>query len=217
MHKLPLALGPHPRILCLGAHSDDIEIGCGGTMLRLMQEYPGACVDWVVFACNGTRSSEARASANDFLQAAKEKKVVTKDFRDGFLPYTGGEVKDFFETLKDFNPDLIFTHCRHDLHQDHRLLCELTWNTFRDHLVLEYEIPKYDGDLGQPNFFIELDEATCRRKSEYLVRHFQTQHNRHWFSDETFRAILRIRGVECRATTSYAEAFYCRKLVLRGC
>lgn len=216
MHKLPLALGSAPRILCLGAHSDDIEIGCGGTLLRLLQEHPQACVQWVVFACDGARSQEAVASANDFLRGAREKKIVTREFRDGFLPYTGGEVKDFFETLKSFNPELIFTHYRHDLHQDHRLLCELTWNTFRGHLVLEYEIPKYDGDLGQPNFFVELDEQICRRKSEYLLRHFQTQRDRHWFSDETFRAILRIRGVECRSETSYAEAFYCRKLVVRN-
>ncbi len=216
MHKLPLALGSSPRILCLGAHSDDIEIGCGGTILRLLGEYPAACVQWVVFACGGERSREAMASANSFLQGAKDKKVVLKEFRDGFLPYTGGEVKDFFETLKSFDPNLIFTHYRHDLHQDHRLLCELTWNTFRDHLVLEYEIPKYDGDLGQPNLFVELDEETCRRKSDYLLAHFQTQRDRHWFSDETFRALLRLRGVECRAETSYAEAFYCRKLVLRN-
>lgn len=216
MHKLPLALGAAPRILCLGAHSDDIEIGCGGTMLRLLREYPAACVQWVVFACAGERSREAMASANSFLQGAKDKKIVVKDFRDGFLPYLGTEVKEFFETLKSFSPELIFTHYRHDLHQDHRLLCELTWNTFRNHLVLEYEIPKYDGDLGQPNFFVELDEETYRRKSEYLLEHFPTQRDRHWFSDETFRAILRLRGVECRADTSYAEAFYCRKLVLRN-
>ena len=216
MHKLPLALGAAPRILCLGAHSDDIEIGCGGTMLRLLREYPAACVQWVVFACAGERSREAMASANSFLQGAKDKKIVVKDFRDGFLPYLGTQVKEFFETLKSFKPELIFTHYRRDLHQDHRLLCELTWNTFRNHLVLEYEIPKYDGDLGQPNFFVELDEETCRRKSEYLLEHFPTQRDRHWFSDETFRAILRLRGVECRADTSYAEAFYCRKLVLRN-
>ena len=214
MHKLPLALGPAPRILCLGAHSDDIEIGCGGTLLRLLQEYPGARVQWVVFACTGPRSAEAQASANAFLQGAAESKIVVKDFRDGFLPYTGVQVKEFFETLKPFDPDLIFTHYRHDLHQDHRLLCELTWNTFRNHLVLEYEIPKYDGDLGQPNLFVELDEPICRRKSEYLLQHFRTQRDRHWFTDETFRSLLRIRGIECRADTSYAEAFYCRKLVL---
>ncbi len=216
MHKLPLSLGPAPRILCLGAHSDDIEIGCGGTMLRLLHEHPQACVQWVVFAGEGTRSSEALASAGSFLRGAKDKKIVIKDFRDGFLPYSGGEVKDFFETLKPFAPELIFTHYRHDLHQDHRLLCELTWNTFRDHLVLEYEVPKFDGDLGQPNLFVELDESICRRKSEHLLQHFQTQRDRHWFSDETFRALLRIRGVECRSETSYAEAFYCRKLVLRS-
>ncbi len=216
MHRLPLSLGPAPRILCLGAHSDDIEIGCGGTMLRLLHEHPQACVQWVVFACEGARSREALASASSFLQGAKDKKIVIKEFRDGFLPYSGGEVKDFFETLKPFAPELIFTHYRHDLHQDHRLLCELTWNTFRDHLVLEYEVPKFDGDLGQPNLFVELDESICRRKSEHLLQHFQTQRDRHWFSDETFRALLRIRGVECRSETSYAEAFYCRKLLLRS-
>ena len=202
------------RVLCLGAHSDDIEIGCGGTILRLLEQQKNTVVRWVVFSSSPARAEEARQSADAFLSKAASREIVVKKFRDGFFPYTGGEVKDFFETLKPFAPDVIFTHYRNDLHQDHRMLCELTWNTFRDHMVLEYEIPKFDGDLGSPNFFVELDDATCHRKAQYLMENFKTQRDKHWFSEETFRAILRVRGVECRASTGYAEAFYARKIVL---
>ncbi|MBK7894885.1 MAG: PIG-L deacetylase family protein [Candidatus Promineifilaceae bacterium] len=204
-----------PHILCLGAHSDDIEIGCGGTILKLLKTYPNAKVTWVVFSATGSRIDEAKASAASFLAGAKEKQIVVKDFRDGFFPYTGADIKAFFETLKPGNPDLVFTHFRNDRHQDHRVISDLAWNTFRDHLILEYEIPKYDGDLGTPNFYTHLDKETCQEKVRLLVQHFGTQANKHWFTEETFFASLRLRGIESRAPEHYAEAFYGRKIVLQ--
>src|SRR5262245_2531769 len=171
------------RILCLGAHADDIEIGCGGTMLALTEQLRNVAVHWVVFSATPEREREARASADAFLAAAKEKTVVAHAFRDGFFPYMGGQIKEEFERLKErCAPDLILTHYRHDLHQDHRLISELTWNTFRRHLILEYEIPKYDGDLGAPSLFVPLEEATCARKIDHLMDHFRTQRERSWFS-----------------------------------
>lgn len=206
---------PSGWVLCLGAHSDDIEIGCGGTILRLAAEYPDLCFYWVVFGASGPREEEAKASAAEFLANAKESRVIVEGYRDGFFPYHGAEIKDYFERLKrEISPTLIFTHYRNDLHQDHRLLCELTWNTFRNHLILEYEIPKYDGDLGSPNFFVHLDEAQCQRKVDALLDHFQTQGNKDWFTRETFYALMRLRGVESKAPSGYAEAFYGRKITI---
>jgi LmbE family N-acetylglucosaminyl deacetylase len=204
------------HVLCLGAHSDDIEIGCGGTILRLIEEYPSSSFYWVVLGANQPqRADEALNSANAFLSQSSSKKIVVQGFRDSYFPYIGAEIKAYFEQLKhEISPDLIFTHYRDDLHQDHRLVCELTWNTFRNHLILEYEIPKYDGDLGSPNFFVRLDETICTKKTEYLLAHFGTQGNRHWFDEDTFLALMRLRGIESRAPARYAEAFYCRKLVL---
>ena len=199
-------------ILCLGAHSDDIEIGCGGTVLRLLEEMPYAHVRWVVLGAAGPRAAEAVASADKFLANAHNKEVVVKEFRDGYFPHSGAEIKDFFEELKRAStPDLILTHCRNDLHQDHRFVSELTWNTFRDHLILEYEIVKYDGDLGIPNFFVQLSDATCRQKVRNLMECFGSQRSKRWFSEDTFLAMLRLRGLECNAQERYAEAFYCRK------
>ncbi|HRW07729.1 MAG TPA: PIG-L family deacetylase [Caldilineaceae bacterium] len=203
------------RIVCLGAHSDDIEIGCGGTILRLTEANPNLEIHWVVLSAQGTRAEEARASAYDFLRKAGRAEVYIKQFQDGFFPYCGGDIKGFFEELKaTVEPDIIFTHCRHDLHQDHRTMAELTWNTFRDHLVLEYEIPKYDGDLQSPNFFVHLASQICQQKIDYLMQHFATQANRHWFTPETFQAVMRLRGIESRAPEGYAEGFYCRKVVV---
>lgn len=211
----PKVAGSNYRILCLGSHCDDIEIGCGGTILRLLAEHSNATVFWVVLSSTETRADEARRSAESFLQKAGGKEILIKEFKDGFLPYQGTEVKSFFEEMKQrVSPDLIFTHYRHDLHQDHRFTCELTWNTWRDHLILEYEIPKYDGDFGSPNFFVELDEALCRDKVRCVVDSFASQREKHWFSEEIFRAVLRLRGMECHSATGYAEAFYSRKLVL---
>ncbi|NJN44650.1 MAG: PIG-L family deacetylase, partial [Anaerolineae bacterium] len=199
------------EILCLGAHSDDIEIGCGGTILHLAEYYPLLRVTWVVFTGQDRRKQEAQNSADDFLANVQEKNIYLESFRDGFLPYSGAVVKDYFEKLKqNHNPDVIFTHQRHDLHQDHRLLCDLTWNTWRNHLILEYEIPKYDGDLGSPNLFIPLTKQTAEQKTGLLMKHFQTQANKDWFAEDTFKGLMRLRGMESKATQHYAEAFYCR-------
>lgn len=205
---------PLRRILCIGAHSDDIEIGCGGTMLRLLAEHPGVSVLWVVLGGNEAREREAKVSAEQFLAHAGSSEVRVRKFKDAYLPFMGEQVKDFVESLKMFDPDLIFTHRREDAHQDHRLLGELTWNAFRNHCILEYEIPKYDGDLGHPGFFVPLDEAVCRRKIEVLMASFPSQAGRQWFSEDTFWAMLRIRGVECNSPTRFAEAFHCRKFLI---
>jgi len=198
----------------LGAHADDIEIGCGGTVLRLAAEVPELIVRWIVFSGAGLREAEARNSAAAFLENVSRKQVEVLGFRDGYFPFQGGDIKDCFEALKrDFDPSLIVTHWQSDAHQDHRLLAELTHNTFRDHLVLEYEIPKYDGDLGNPAFFVPMTEAQLRRKVDTIRRHFPSQQGRSWFSDETFFAIARLRGIGCNAADGLAEAFYARKIV----
>ena len=201
------------RILCLGAHSDDIEIGCGATVLELTASRP-VDVTWVVFSGNADREREARRGAKLFLARAARAEVIIRRFRDGFFPFTAIDIKEFFETLTGVAPHLIFTHFRHDRHQDHRLISDLTWNTFRDHFVIEYEIPKFDGDLGAPDLFVPVRAATASRKVRYLQSVFSTQRDRHWFADETFLGLMRIRGLECRAREHYAEAFYSRKAVL---
>ena len=202
------------RVLCLGAHADDIEIGCGGTILRLAAERRDLEVRWMVFASNPVRAAEARASAGAFLEGVKST-VVVRDYRDGYLPWAGAAIKDEFEALKrEFVPDLIFTHQRDDLHQDHRLISELTWNTWRNHLVLEYEIPKYEGDLGLPSLYVPIDAATARRKIDVLLRSFPSQAGRSWFRAETFEAMLRLRGIECNAAEGFAEAFHATKWVI---
>jgi len=201
------------EVLCLGAHSDDIEIGCGASIFRLIKEYPNIKVHWVVFGSTGVRTDEARSSANAILKDVKDKNIEIMGFRDGFFPYIGAEIKEYFEKMKaKVKPDIIFTHYGQDFHQDHRLLSELTWNTFRNHFILEYEIPKYDGDLGKPNFFVSLDEELCHWKTEHLLSHFKTQAGRHWFTKDTFMAILRLRGIESASPGSFAEAFHCRKM-----
>jgi LmbE family N-acetylglucosaminyl deacetylase len=207
---------PLRRILCLGSHCDDIEIGCGGTILRLLRENPGIEIYWKVFSSTPVRKREALHAASLFLAPAKKRKVVIRNYRDGFFPSLHTQIKGEFEKLKkDFVPDLILTHYRHDLHQDHRVICELTWNTFRNHLILEYEIPKYDGDLGSPNVFFPLERTVCERKIQHILRSFKTQHGKQWFTRETFLALMRLRGVECAAPGGAAEAFYGRKLVFQ--
>lgn len=202
-------------ILCLGAHSDDIEIGCGGTILRLIREYPELKVTWIVFGSSGKRTQEAIGSANSFLSSVHDKNILVKEFRDGYFPYIGAEIKDFFENLKnEVSPDIIFTHYRHDLHQDHRLISELTWNTFRNHIIFEYEIPKYDGDLGSPNLFVQLESEVVDKKVNLILDHFSTQHQRNWFTADTFYAIMRLRGIESGSNLTYAEGFYTRKTLI---
>jgi LmbE family N-acetylglucosaminyl deacetylase len=206
---------PLRRLLVVGAHSDDIEIGCGGTIQRLIEQHPGLEVGWMVLSAHGERRDEARSSAESMLSTAGRTEIVLHSFRDGFLPYDGAEVKERFEELKgQFQPDLILTHYRADAHQDHRLVSELTWNTFRDHLILEFEIPKYDGDLGAPNVFVPLEPQVVDRKIDHLLSHFKSQANRHWFTQDLFRSLMRVRGMECNASSGHAEAFYSRKAVI---
>lgn len=214
MMRLKLEAGDPLQILCLGAHSDDIEIGCGGTILHLAEQHPGCKLHWVVFNATGIREAEARTASTLFGGHCLQGPLL-KSFPDGFMPYVGGDVKKVFEDLKrTISPNLIFTHHAKDAHQDHRLLSELTWNTFRDHLILEYEIPKYDGDLGQPGVFVPLTEEICRRKARYLMDAFQSQRTKHWFDENVFLALMRLRGMECNSASGYAEAFFGRKLVL---
>jgi LmbE family N-acetylglucosaminyl deacetylase len=199
----------------LGAHSDDIEIGCGGTILRIAAEASNLVVRWIVFSGDQRREAEARNSAAAILEMLPEKRVEVLGFRDGYFPSQSADIKEYFESVKsEFDPSLILTHWQGDAHQDHRLLAELTFNTFRNHFVLEYEIPKYDGDLGNPNFFVPLTRAQLQRKVDTILRHFSSQRGRSWFVDETFIAMARLRGNGCNAPEGVAEAFYARKIAL---
>ena len=215
--SLDLERGP-ARVLAVGCHADDIEIGCGGTILALAERRPDLEVTWLVLGAGGARADEARASAAAFLAGASaEPTVLVESFRDGFFPYLGGAVKERFEELKrEVSPELVFTHVGIDLHQDHRLVSELTWNTFRDHLILEYEIPKWDADLTAPNVYVPLPDEVVARKVELLLRHFPSQRTKHWFTEDLFRSLMRLRGMEANSPTRFAEAFRCRKLVLAG-
>jgi LmbE family N-acetylglucosaminyl deacetylase len=208
-----LEKSPRLNVLCLGSHPDDIEIGCGGTILRLV-ERSDVQFYWSVLSGNAKRGKEAWEGANAFLESAKLKKIDIQQFRESYFPFVGAHIKDYFEKLKkEFSPDLILTHYSNDAHQDHRLISDLTWNTFRDHFILEYEVPKYDGDLGTPNFYVHLNEPLVQMKTRLISSIFKTQKEKHWFTEETFRSMLRIRGVESNSPSKYAEAFYCRKIV----
>jgi LmbE family N-acetylglucosaminyl deacetylase len=212
---LRISLGSARRVLCLGAHSDDIEIGAGGTLLRLAEEIAELEVCWVVFSAPGARAEEARRSASDFLGSVKHKQIKVGSFRESYFPSEWPSIKDWFHEIKaGFEPEIVFTHFREDRHQDHRVLSDLAWNTFRNHVILEYEILKYDGDLGCPNVFMPLPDQVCSRKIELLLKHFKTQATKHWFTSDAFEALHRIRGIECASMTGRAEAFFCRKLVL---
>jgi LmbE family N-acetylglucosaminyl deacetylase len=203
------------QVLCLGCHADDIEIGCGGTILRLARQHPDWVFHWVVFSAAGIRAAEAQQSAVQFVDPLRLKGPTLKSFRDGFMPFVGADIKAAFEELKQaVSPDLIFTHNRKDAHQDHRVIADLTWNTFRNHLILEYEIPKYDGDMGQPGVFVPLTSEICELKVHLIMDSFRSQHDKNWFRPETFLSLMRLRGMECNAPSGYAEAFYGRKLVL---
>ena len=202
------------RVLCLGAHSDDIEIGGGGTLLKLLALHPSMAVDWVVLSAEGDRASEARASAERFLGPNRPTRIRVESFRERYLPYDPA-VKEYFDQLgREATPDLVLCPWQGDAHQDHRLVAELAANTFRDQLILEYEIPKYDGDLGRPSVYVHLSTAQAEEKTAALDESFPSQRDRPWFGAETFRALMRLRGIESRAPDGYAEAFHCRKLVL---
>jgi LmbE family N-acetylglucosaminyl deacetylase len=201
-------------ILCLGAHADDIEIGCGGTILRLIKKVPEVNCYWIVFSGDKKRTNEAYQSANLFLKGAKSTIITIKDYKESYFPFVGYQIKTFFDEIgKKNSPDLIFTHYLNDAHQDHRLISKLTWNTFRDHFILEYEILKYDGDFGNPNLYICLNEIIVNNKLKMIYGFFESQKEKKWFNKDTFKSILRIRGVESNSPSQYAEAFYCRKMV----
>ncbi len=209
------AAAPPRRVLCLGAHSDDIEIGCGGAVLALTERMPNLRVHWVVFSAHGERAAEAERSALRFLSRTDDRRVAIESFRDGYFPYDGAALKQCFEAIAArIAPDVVFTHYRHDRHQDHRTVADMTWNTFRNHLVLEYEIPKYDGDLGNPNMYWPLSGAQRASKTQILLDCFATQAQRPWFTRDTFDSLMRLRGVECRAPSGFAEAFHCHKAVV---
>ncbi|HUJ10305.1 MAG TPA: PIG-L deacetylase family protein [Verrucomicrobiae bacterium] len=202
-------------VLCLGAHADDIEIGCGGTLLKLTELDPNLCVHWIVLSANLARTREARRGAQLFLRNARQKRLVIRKFRDSYFPFAGDRIKKFVQQLsQQISPDIIFTHHRRDLHQDHRLIAELTWNAFRNHLILEYEIPKYDGDMGTPNAYVHVEKSLAERKVHYICETFKTQKNKQWFDADTFLALLRLRGLESNSPSKYAEAFYCPKVLI---
>jgi LmbE family N-acetylglucosaminyl deacetylase len=216
MKVLQLAApGDRLSVLCLGAHSDDVEIGAGGTLLTLQERGILLDVHWCVLSGGNEREREARASATDFLSAAQSFQIELMSFKDTLFPEQGEAIKSWFTTLRGrVDPDVIFTHRRQDAHQDHRHICRLTWNTFRDHCILEYEIPKWDGDMGQPNLYVPISARILKRKIDLLMTHFQSQRSKQWFDSETFLGLARLRGMECRAPELYAESFFGRKLVL---
>jgi len=216
MRALQLARpGERLSVLCLGAHSDDIEIGAGATILGWIAAGIHLDIYWCVLGARENRAAEAEASAAAFTAGAANVRVELGQFKDGFFPYGGAEIKAWIEGLKaKVSPDVVLTHRRDDAHQDHREVCKLTWNAFRDHLILEYEIPKWDGDLGRPNFYVPLDKSLLDRKIAYLLQHFATQRSKDWFDAETFRGLARLRGMECRSPSGYAEAYVARKMRL---
>jgi LmbE family N-acetylglucosaminyl deacetylase len=199
-------------VLCMGAHSDDIEIGAGATMLRLVRENPNVRIIWVVCSATGLRAEEATASASQVLSGAKQPEIILREFTDGYFPAAMGDLKSFLEDLKQFNPDLVLTHYGADLHQDHRAVSKATWNTFRSQTIIEYEIPKWDGGLGSPNFFVPASKDDTEHKIKILTSCFRSQLDKHWFDDLTFRGLMRLRGLECNAPETFAEGFYARKL-----
>ena len=212
--EVPRVQGRPLRVLALGAHSDDIEIGCGGTLLALQQRHPQLEITWVVLGAAGRRAREAERSARAFVRPAARGEIIVRGFRDGFFPHSGAEVKEYFELLKHASsPDIIFTHRLEDRHQDHRVVAELTWNTWRDHFILEYEIPKYDGDFISPNVYVPLTPRLCRRKLSLLARHFPSQATKHWFTEDLFWGLLRLRGMESGGSGNYAEGFVARKVL----
>ena len=216
MLRLELGARGRPlRLLCLGAHSDDLEIGCAGTILEWLAAYPGLEVTWVVMSAVGERAAEAERSARVLLEEAGRKNVVLHALADGYFPAHFAAAKEAFEALKQtVDPDVILTHRLEDRHQDHRLVAELTWQTWRRHLILEYEVPKYEGDLGQPNLFVPVSEPVSRRKVDHLMRQFGSQRGRDWFAPPTFLGLMQLRGVECRSPSGFAEAHYLRKGML---
>jgi len=202
-------------VLLLGAHCDDIEIGCGATVLRLLEVNPQVDLTWVVLSSDAARAVEAKESAAAFLASAEHADVRVERFRERYFPFVGTELKEYFDALgHELDPGIVFAHRAEDMHQDHRLVCELARHTFRNSLILEYEIPKFEGDLGQPNFFVHADEGLCEQKIGYVTKFFPSQRDKHWFTEDTFWSLMRIRGIESKSPSGHAEAFHCRKLVV---
>lgn len=213
--QFPAGVQSPLKLLLIGAHADDIEIGCGATILSLLERYLKCEVRWVVLSGSEERQGEAKQSADLFLRNAGDKRVNILSYEDGYFPQHSAEIKKYFEDeLKQYDPSIVFTHHRHDLHQDHRIVSELTWNTFRNHLILEYEVFKYDGDLGQPNVYFRVSEKKCKEKVSNIMQCFQSQSEKHWFTEDTFWSMLRIRGVEVASSSKYAESFYGRKIAV---
>ena len=213
--SLPSRAGSPLKVLCLGAHCDDIEIGCGATLMTLLEQYDDVDIHWQVFTSTPARKQEAIKGAEVFCNGARNLHIEILEYRDGYLPYEGDAIKLSMEAVKKaVDPDLVFTHYRHDLHQDHRLISELSWNTFRNHLLLEYEIPKWDGDIGTPNLFVPVSEAVAAAKIKALQDVYNSQQSKKWFTDDLFHSMMRIRGMECNAPGNLAEAFYTRKTQL---
>lgn len=216
MIPVPLARADRPlSVLCLGAHADDIEIGAGGTLLSWIASGAVCAVRWCVLSAAGAREQEARASAQAFTAGVPSVEIDLQTFRDGYFPAERIAIKEWFDALKErCQPDLIISHHRDDAHQDHRIVAELTTNTYRDHLVLAYEIPKWDGDLGRPNAYVPLAAGIIEQKIAHLMENFASQRSKDWFDPETFRGLSRLRGMECRAPERYAEGFHVSKMVL---
>ena len=213
MIKLSIDKRSPLKILLLGAHCDDIEIGCGSTLSKILDEHPAAEIFWAVFSSNPTRKLEAENSAKDYLKNHSRSTIEINNFRNGFFPYVAIEIKEYFETIKSrFEPDIIFTHYTEDKHQDHRTIAELSWNTFRNHAIFQYEIAKYDGDLVTPNFYSILDDEYVEKKIDLLMKHFSSQTDKHWFTKDLFESLMRLRGVECASESGFAEGFHARKL-----
>ncbi len=214
---LSLPLGERLReVLFLGAHCDDVEIGCGGTMLALGRQHAEVRINIVVFSGDAARVMETRAAIGRLLPKEVDCRLEFHEFRDGYFPAQWPQIKECIEGLKGrCSPDLIFTHHQHDRHQDHRTVCELVWNTFRNHTILEYEIPKYDGDLGRPGLYVPLTADVVDKKIDALLECFVSQRGKRWFTADLFRSVMRLRGMECNAESGFAEAFHARKLSAR--
>jgi LmbE family N-acetylglucosaminyl deacetylase len=216
MARLTLeGVGPSGQVLLLGAHCDDIEIGCGATLVDLADRWPNLEFHAIIFCSDEQREKETRGSLLALLGEKADVKLHFGDLQDGYLPYEARKAKDYLKgEINGLSPNLVFTHFRGDAHQDHRFVAELTYQVFRDHLILEMEIPKYDGDLGQPNIYIPVGEGAVDRKISVLTDHYHSQSDKYWFTEETFRSMLRLRGLECKSPSGMAEAFYAARVVL---
>lgn len=202
------------RVVALGAHADDIEIGAGGLIQRLVADTPSLSIRWLVASATPERRREAEKASSRLVGSVSDCTLDIGDLRDGFLPFLGPAPKEWLIRHAGFEPDIVICPRGEDLHQDHRLVGQLAWQVFRSSLIFEYEIPKYEGDLGRPNVYVVLDRATAERKVATILEAFPSQRSRRWFEPETFWALLRLRGIEAASPTGFAEAFHASKIVL---